>query len=160
MGRLIVLNAFPFIVLVHMIRRRNKQQVGHKFSEVDLMAWEILTTGVLGYFIILSMYFFSIPVLNYVKPEGRYGIYYVSPEGTTVYLISYISYCLAACGIYLRRKKRWAYFFTIFIVICILFYAFFSVLEIGGIAFVPVIISSYLLYRLTRASFKKEFFAR
>jgi len=155
-GRLILVNVVPFFLAFHLVMQRRKKLAGAHFSELALIGGELQTVGILGYFVILSIYFCSIPVLNYINTKPGYEILYVAPEPETVLILAVISFSLVVAGIFLRWKKRWAYHLAYFVVSLLMFYAFLSILHYGWVSIVPVVLFSYLLFRLTRESLKRE----
>jgi len=158
LGRVVVINVVPFFVVFHLVIRRRKQFISNKFGEARLLANEIQTVGLSGYFVILSIYFFSIPVINYLNTQPGYEILLIEPDGYTVFMIAFISFWLVVAGVFLKYKKMWAHKLAIFIISLLMFYSFFSILELGIIAVVPVTVFLYLLYRLTRNTLKEEIF--
>jgi len=155
-GRVIVINILPFFLLFHLVMRRREQFYGKGHSELALVAREIKIVGVMGYVIILSMFFFSIPVLRYLKTKPGYDIILIEPDGFTVYLIALLSFALVVSGIYLKVRRAWAFYLLVFLLWSLLGYAFFSILEWGLISAVPVAVFSYLLYQLSRPSLRRE----
>jgi hypothetical protein len=156
MGRMVIINVVPFFLVFHLVMLRRKQLAGEHLPELNLIAGEIKIVGVLGYFVILSTFFFSIPVLQYMDTKPGYDILLVEPDGYTVFLMALISFSLVVFGIYLREKKKWAYWAVMVLIGFLVCYAFFAVLEMGLFASIPVVVFTYLLYRLTRPSLRKE----
>ncbi len=160
LGRIILINVVPFFLVFHLVMKRRKHHLGEKNNELDLIASEIIIVGILGYFIILSIYFFSIPVLLHTQSTSKYNIMLVEPDGHIVFYVAYFSYALVVCGIYLKAKKIWAHRALLLILCLLLFFGYFTILELGLIAFVPIALFSYLLFRLTRPGLKKELFRK
>lgn len=157
-GRFIIINIVPFFLVFNLVMHRRRQLSGANYNELKLVASEIQTVGILGYFVILSMFFFSIPVLQYLNTKPGYQILLVQPDGYTVFLIAFISFALVVASVYLKGKRRWAYRLSLFLITLLVLYSFFAVLEFGFFAMVPVVLFSYLLYRLKKSSLRKEFF--
>ncbi|MGE0268231.1 MAG: hypothetical protein AB7S78_07235 [Candidatus Omnitrophota bacterium] len=155
LGRLILINVVPFFLVFHLVMQRRRAE-NDSASQVKLIAGELKIVGIFGYFIILSIYFFSIPVLEYMNVGSGYNIRYVQPDPYTVYLIATVSFYLVCSGIYLRVYKYWAFRLAILLIILLLFYAFSSILHYGLISLVPVILFAYFLYRLTREELVTE----
>lgn len=155
-GRFIIINIVPFFLVFNLVMRRRRMPSGNPLSELKLIAAEIKTVGILGYFVILSMFFFSIPVLQYLNTKPGYQILLVQPNGYTVFLIALLSFALVVGSIYLKMKRRWAYRILMTLMTLLVGYSFFAVLEFGVIALVPVVLFSYLLYHLKRPSLLKE----
>jgi hypothetical protein len=155
-GRFIVINVIPFVMVFHLVMRRRQKQNKNSFSELLLVSGEMQVVGLLGYYVILSIYFFSIPVMIYGNKYCGYNIGLVEPDGYTVFLIAFISYALVVCSVYLRNKRMWAYRLSIFILSLLLLQSFFSILDIGEVCVVPVVLFTYLLYRLKRPSLMSE----
>ena len=158
MGRFIAINIVPFLLVFHQVIRRRRQLRGERFSELNLVAGEIQIVGLLGYYVILSIFFYSIPVLKYLQTRPGYDIVLIEPDGFTVYLIAMISFSMVVASIYLKVKRLWAYRLLIVILCTLTVYSFFTILEFGLISAVPLIVFSYLAYRLTRPTLKKEFY--
>ncbi len=148
--RILIINVVPFLLLFNMVMRRRRQLRGQPSSHVRLVAGEITIVGLLGYFVILSAFFVSIPVIDYMNDRQSYRVMYVAPEGSTVYVIAAISFYLVCAGVFLQRYHYWAFRLAVLLVMILIFYAFFSVLHYGPVALVPVTVFAYLLYRLTR----------
>lgn len=153
--RLVLINVVPFFLVFHLVMRR-RRGVGKPGSEVSLIADELKIVGILGYFVILSIYFLSIPVLNYMNNGSGYNIIYVQPDPLTVYMIAAVSFYLVCSGVYLGAYKYWAFRLAVMLIIFLLFYAFSSILHYGLISLVPVVLFTYFLYRLTREDFVSE----
>jgi len=153
--RLVLINVVPFFLVFHLVMQR-RRGVGKPGSEVNLIAGELKIVGILGYFVILSIYFLSIPVLNYMNNGSGYNIIYVQPDPFTVYMIAAVSFYLFCSGVYLGAYKYWAFRLAVILIIFLLFYAFTSILHYGLISLVPVILFTYFLYRLTREDFVSE----
>lgn len=156
LGRMVLINIVPFFLVFHLVMKRRDQFRGKGHSELKLTAKEIQIVGLLGYYVILSIFFFSIPVLQYLNTKPGYNIVLVQPDDYTVFLISFISFSLVVCSVYLKWKRVWAYRLSLFIITGLLIYAFFSILEWGLISFVPVTVFAYLTYRLKRPSLHRE----
>lgn len=154
--RLVLINVVPFFLVFHLVMQRRSQSRTEPASQVKLIANELKIVGILGYFVILSIYFFSIPVLDYMNGSSGYNIRYVQPDSFTVYLIAAVSFYLVCSGVYLGVYKYWAFRLSVLLIIFLLFYAFSSVLHYGLISFVPVILFTYFLYRLTREELVAE----
>lgn len=153
--RLVLINVVPFFLVFHLVMQR-RRGVGKPGSEVSLIAGELKIVGILGYFVILSIYFLSIPVLNYMNNGSGYNIIYVQPDPFTVYMIAAVSFYLVCSGVYLGAYKYWAFRLAVILIIFLLFYAFSSILHYGLISLVPVVLFTYFLYRLTREDFVSE----
>lgn len=149
-SRIIVMNVVPFVLLFHLVMRRRRQMRGEPSSHVRLVAGELTIVGVLGYFVILSAFFISIPVMDYMNDRQSYRVMYVAPEGSTVYVIAAISFYLVCAGVFLQRYHYWAFRLAVLLVMVLIFYGFFSILQYGAVALVPVTVFAYLLFRLTR----------
>jgi len=156
LGRMVLINIVPFFLVFHMVMKRRDQLRGQGHSELKLIAKEIQIVGLLGYYVILSIFFFSIPVLQYLNTKPGYNIVLVQPDNYTVFLISFISFALVVSSVYLKWKRVWAYRLSLFIITGLLIYAFFSILEWGLISFVPVTVFAYLMYRLKRPQLYRE----
>ena len=156
LGRMVLINVMPFFLVFHLVMRRRRQFLDKKDSELGLVGDEIKIVGILGYVVILSIYFFSIPVLRYLKTKPGYDILLVEPDGFTVFLIAFLSFTLVVASIYLKAKRRWAYDVLSVLSGILLLYAFFSVLEWGCISGVPVTLFAYICYRLSRPGLKRE----
>ncbi len=152
-----MINIVPFLLILNLAvaRRKNKSS---QLTELELVAEEIRIVGVLGYTIILSIYFFSIPSLSYSKAHGNRDILLVEPDEYTVFLIALISFSLVVAGIYLKLKKRWAYYLCLFVDFILIVYSFLLVLDLGIISMIPIIVFTYLLYKLTRPTFRSQLF--
>ena len=148
--RIVVINVVPFLLLFHMVMRRRKQLRGVPSSHVKLVAGELTIVGMLGYYVILSAFFVSIPVMDYMNDRQDFRVMYVAPEGSTVYGIAAISFYLVCAGVFLQRYHYWAFRLAVLLVMILIFYGFLSVLHYGPVALVPVSVFSYLLFRLTR----------
>ncbi|MCA9394374.1 MAG: hypothetical protein KC900_09245 [Candidatus Omnitrophica bacterium] len=154
--RILLTNVVPFFLLFHMIMQRRRQLRGEPASHVRLVAGELTIVGLLGYYVILSAFFVSIPVMDYMNDRQGYRVMYVAPEGSTVYVIAAISFYLVCAGIFLQRYHYWAYRLAVLMVMVLIMYAFFSVLHYGPVALVPVTVFVYLLFRLTREELVNE----
>lgn len=154
--RLVLINVVPFFLVFHLVMQRRRRVAGEPVSEVNLIAGELKIVGILGYFVILSIYFLSIPVLNYINHGSGYNIIYIQPDPLTVYLIAAVSFYLVCSGVYLGAYKYWAFRLAVILIILLLFYAFSSILHYGLISLVPVVLFTYFLYRLTREDFVSE----
>jgi hypothetical protein len=157
LGRFILINIVPFFLVFNLVMRRRRQLSGANYSELRLVSSEFQTVGILGYFVILSIFFFSIPVLQYLNTKPGYHILLVQPDGYTVFLIAFISFAMVVGSIYLKERRRWAYRLLLFISTLLVGYSFFAVLEFGFLAIVPVVLFCYLLYRLRKPSLRQEF---
>ncbi|MCD4780856.1 MAG: hypothetical protein K8S27_09970 [Candidatus Omnitrophica bacterium] len=155
LGRFILINIVPFVFFFQLIMKRREQWLGSKHSEIILVAGELQTVGFLGYYIILSIFFYSIPVLKYINKDEFY-IFLIEPEDYTVATIAIISFTLVVCAIFMRHRFLWAYRLAVVIINLLLIYSFFHILEIGPVCIVPIIVFGYLLYRLTKPTFLKE----
>lgn len=158
LGRAVLINVAPFFLVFHMVMRRRQHFHGRPDSVLNLLADEFKIVGILGYVVILSIFFFSIPVLRYLKTKPGYDIILVQPDGFTVYLIATLSFTLVVAGVYLKLRKKWAYFLLLFLVWILLIYAFFTILEWGLISMVPVLLFAYLRYRLVQPALRRELF--
>ncbi len=156
MLRLLLINVVPFILVFKLVVNRRRQMAGHLFSELKLVAGEIYIVGIFGYVDIMSIYFFSIPVMRYMNIKNGFHIDYVEPDGFTVYLISIISFALVTCGIYLKEKRWWAWWLSVFLIGCLNVYAILSTLQYGFVSLIPITMFSYILFRLTRPNLKNE----
>src|SRR3990167_8509081 len=85
-----------------------------------LVADEIKAVGILGYVVILSIFFYSIPVLRYMHDKKGYDILLVEPDGYTVFLIAFLSFSLVVGGVYLKARRRWAYGLLVFEMVLLL----------------------------------------
>lgn len=148
--RIILTNVVPFFLLFHMVMQRRKQLRGEPASHVRLVAGELTIVGLLGYYVILSAFFISIPVMDFMNGQPGYRVMYVVPEGATVYGIAVISFYLVCAGMFLQRYHYWAFRLAVLMILILILYAFFSILHYGPVALVPVIVFVYLLFRLTR----------
>lgn len=155
-GRLILINVVPFILVFHMVIKRRRQFGGKNYSDVALIAGEIKIIGILGYFVILSIFFFSIPVLEYTDADVGYNIRDVEPGESTVLVIATISFMLVVAGIFLERKKVWAYRMAKALVILLTAYAITSTLHYGAISLVPIIFFSYFINKLKNENILNE----
>ncbi len=156
MCRMFLINIIPFFLVFHLVMKRREQFKGKYFSELDLVAKEIQIVGLLGYYVILSIFFLSIPVLQYLNTKPGYNILLVEPDGFTVFIIAFLSFSLVVCSVYLKNKRIWAYRLSSFIIAGLLVYSFFSILEWGFISIVPVTVFAYLLFRLKRPHLREE----
>lgn len=147
--RIVLINVVPFFLLFQLVMQRRRQLKGEKVSHVKLLAGELTIVGLLGFYVILSAFFVSIPVMEMMNDREGYRVLYVAPEGSTVYAIAAISFYLVCAGIFLQRYHYWAFRLAVLLIMVLTFYAFFSVLHYGPIAMVPVCVFVYLLYRLT-----------
>jgi len=155
--RLVLINLLPFFLVFSLTLRRRRQRFGVKMNELVLVADEINTVGILGYVVILSIFFFSIPVLRYMHDTKGYDILLVEPDGYTVFLLAFFSFSLVVGGVYLKARRHWAYWLLNLEITLLLVAAFFTVLDIGAIGIVPIIVFSYLLYKLKSPALKQEF---
>ncbi|MDZ4241357.1 MAG: hypothetical protein U1D99_00870 [Candidatus Omnitrophota bacterium] len=154
--RFLLINVVPFAMVFPLVHRRHRQMKGAPFSDLPLIADEVRAVGLLGYYVILSIYFFSIPVLQYMKARRGYDILLVQPDGYTVFLIAFISFALVVSGVYLNAGRVWAYHLAHAVLTALLASSFFSVLDLGAVALVPVAVFSYLLYKLRRPVVLRE----
>jgi hypothetical protein len=154
-GRCILINVVPFFFVFHLVMRRRRNRQDKKFNELELIVSEVQIVGLLGYFIILSIFFFSIPVIVYLNTRRGYDIIFVEPDGYFIAITAFISFLLVAGAIFMKYQHVWAYRLTLFLINLLLFLSFFFILEVGVISFVPVILFAYLSYRLTRHSLKR-----
>ena len=156
LGRMVLINIVPFFLVFHLVMKRRDQFKGKGHSDLKLIAKEIQIVGLLGYYVILSIFFFSIPVLQYLNTKPGYNIILVKPDDYTVFLISFISFALVVSSVYLKNKRFWAYQLSFFIITGLLVYSFFSILEWGLISIVPVTVFAYLMYRLKNPLLRRE----
>ncbi len=155
-GRMVLINVVPFFLVFHLVMKRRRQLSGAPYSDLMLVAGELKIIGILGYFVILSIYFFSIPVLEYTDPDVGYSIRDVEPGESTVLVIAVVSFMLVVGGIYLQKKKIWAYKMSKALVILLTAYAITSTLHYGAISLVPIIFFSYFINKLKNENLLKE----
>ena len=156
LARFFLINIVPFFLVFHLVVRRRDQRPGRRRSELVLTAKELQTVGLLGYYVILSIFFFSIPVLKYLNTKPGYDILLIAPDNYTVFIISVVSFSLVVCSVYLQGRRRWAWDMAFYLVSGLLCYSFFAVLEWGAICIVPVSVFAYLLFRLTRPGLRAD----
>ncbi len=154
--RCVFINIVPFFFVFHLVMRRRNKIYQSRFNELELIVSELQIVGLLGYFVILSIFFFSIPVLLYLRSKPGYDIVFVEPDGYFIAITAFISFLLVVSAIFLKYKYLWAYRLALFLVNLLLFLSFFFILEVGFISIVPVVLFAYLSYRLTRRSLKRK----